>query len=301
MDDILVTRREALAKTAMAGLMLPLLGAARGLGDQGASGPAAAAQAAPRLNLGLATYSFRKLSVDAAIAACKELGITSVSVFRVHLPILLGSPDDCREAAKRFRDAGLSIAATGVVTLNDSEAVMRKAFECGRAAGLSTMTASYAEPPDRDTLLMTERFVREYDIRLAFHNHGPEDKVFPSPLDVWKAVQPFDERLGLCIDVGHSARAGTDPVEAIMKCRSRLYDVHMKDTLANVGDKKDIPAGLGFGRLDIRGIIAALVRVGFTGQAGLEDERDVADPIPGVAQSVGYMRGVLAATALNPS
>jgi len=291
MEETLVTRREALAKTAMAGLMIPLLGAARGLGA-----PESSPRPAPALNLGIATYSFRKLPVDAAIAACRELGVTSVSAFRVHLPILLGSPDDCREAARRFRDAGLSIAATGVVTLKASEAVMRKAFECGKAAGLRTMTASYAEPPDRDALLMTERFVREYDIRLAFHNHGPEDRIFPSPLDVWRAVLPYDERLGLCIDVGHSARAGTDPVEAIMKCGSRLYDVHLKDSLANVGDKKDVPAELGRGRLDIRGIIAALVRVGFAGQAGLEDERDAADPIPGVAQSFGYMRGVLAAT-----
>jgi sugar phosphate isomerase/epimerase len=296
MDEILVTRREALAKTAMAGLMLPLAGAARAFGALEAAGPAAAPQAAARLNLGLATYSFRKLPVDAAIAACKLLGVTSVSVFRVHVPILLGSPDDCRDAAKRFRDAGLSIASTGVVTLKDSESVMRKAFECGKAAGLRTMTASYAEPPDRDTLLMTERFVREYDIRLAFHNHGPEDKIFPSPLDVWNAVQPYDERLGLCIDVGHSARAGTDPVEVIMKCRSRLYDVHLKDTLAGAGDRKDVPVEMGFGRLDTKGIIAALVRVGFAGQAGLEDETDAADPVPGVAQSFGYMRGVLAAT-----
>jgi sugar phosphate isomerase/epimerase len=293
MDEILVTRREALAKAAIAGLMLPLVGAAKGLGAPADAGPA---PAAPKLTLGVATYSFRKLSTDAAIAACKQLGVTSVSVFRVHVPILLSTPDVCREAAKKFRDAGLSIAATGVVTLAKSEAAMRKAFECGRAAGLSTMTASYAEPPDRETLLMTERFVREYDIRLAFHNHGPEDKIFPSPFNVWNAVQPYDERLGLCIDVGHSYRAGADPVEAILKCHSRLYDVHMKDTLATVGAKKDVAVGMGYGRLDERAIMAALVRVGFPYQAGLEDETDAVDPVPEVAQSYGYMRGVLAAT-----
>jgi sugar phosphate isomerase/epimerase len=160
------------------------------------------------------------------------------------------------------------------------------------------MTASYDEPPDRDTLLLTERFVREYDMRLAFHNHGPEDRIFPSPYDVWTAVQPYDPRLGLCIDVGHSARAGVDPVLAILKCRSRLYDVHMKDTLAGVGDRKDRPVGLGFGRLDIRGIIAALLEVGYRYQVGLEDELESADPIPGIAQSLGYMRGMLA--SLSP-
>jgi len=295
MEDHLLTRREAIARTAMAGFLLPVMGAARSLGAEDGGAPAPGSPPEPRLNLGLAGYSLRKLPIDAAVAALQALQVKSVSVFRVHVPILLSTPDVCREAAQKFRGAGIAIASTGVVTLTGSESIMRRAFECGRAAGLSTMAASYDKFPDRDTLLLTERFVREYDIKLAFHNHGPEDKVFPSPYDVWNAVQPYDERLGLCIDVGHSARAGTDPVEAILKCRGRLYDVHMKDTLARAGDKVDKPVGLGFGRLDIRSIMAALIQVGFRFQVGLEDELPSEDPIPGIAQSFGYMRGVLAA------
>jgi len=295
MHNKLLTRREAIARTALAGLVLPAIGAARSLGAADGGTPAPASPAEPRLNLGLAGYSLRKLPIDAAVAALQALHVKSVSVFRVHVPILLSTPDVCREAAQKFRSAGISIQSTGVVTLTGSESVMRRAFECGRAAGLSTMTASYDVFPDRDTLLLTERFVREYDMKLAFHNHGPEDKVFPSPYDVWNAVGPYDQRLGLCIDVGHSARAGTDPVEAILKCRSRLYDVHMKDTLAGVGDRVDKPVGLGYGRLDIRSIMAALIQVDFRFLVGLEDELPSADPIPGIAQSFGYMRGILAA------
>jgi|CZKI01.1.fsa_nt_gi sugar phosphate isomerase/epimerase len=297
MEQKFVTRREAIARTALAGLLLPMMGAARSLGAEGGGDPASGPPAGPRLNLGLAGYSLRKLPTDAAVAAMQALQIKSISVFRVHVPILLSTPDVCRDAAQKFRNAGIAIASTGVVTLTSREGDMRRAFECGRAAGLSTMAASYKEPPDRDTLLLTERFVREYDMKLAFHNHGPEDKVFPSPFDVWNTVQPYDERLGLCIDVGHSARAGTDPVEAILKCRGRLYDVHIKDTLAGAGDKVDKPVGLGFGRLDIRSILAALIQVGFRYQVGLEDEQEAADPIPGIAQSFGYMRGMLAALA----
>jgi sugar phosphate isomerase/epimerase len=297
MDEMLLTRRDAIKKAALAGFLLPLAGAAPGSRSAAAGAPEAPAGAVPGLNLGLAGYSLRKLSIDQAIAVMKELRITSLSVFKVHVPIQLSTPEVCREMAQKFRDAGISIAATGVVYLDKSEAVMRKAFECGRAAGLSTMTASYANPPDRDTFLLTERFVREYDIRLAFHNHGPEDKIFPSPYDVWNAVQPYDERLGLCIDVGHSARAGVDPTEAILKCRSRLYDVHMKDTLSPAGEKKDQPVGLGFGRLDIRAMMAALLEIRFKYQVGLEDEVESADSVPGMAQSFGYMRGMLAALA----
>jgi inosose dehydratase len=297
MDEIFLTRREAIKKAALAGFLLPLAGAAPGLAAAEAEPQVVPAGAAPALNLGLAGYSLRKFSIDEAIAVMRELRITSISVFKVHVPIQLSTPDVCREMAQKFRGAGMSIPATGVVYLDKSEAVMRKAFECGRAAGLTTMTASYANPPDRDTFLMTERFVREYDIRLAFHNHGPEDKIFPSPYDVWNAVQPYDERLGLCVDVGHSARAGVDPTEAILKCRSRLYDVHMKDTLSQAGDKKDQAVGLGFGRLDIRSIMKALLEIRFRGQVGLEDEVESADAVPGIAQSFGYMRGMLAALA----
>ncbi len=295
MEEKLFTRREALATAAMAGLLLPALGASRARAADDAAPTLFGAPGAPKLELGIASYSLRNLSTDACIAALKAMQVKSVSVFRNHVPILFGTPDDCRAAAARFRDAGLTLTSTGVVTLKNSEGVMRRAFECGRAAGLSTMTASYEVYPDRETLLLTERFVREYDIRLAFHNHGPGDKAFPTPYDAWTAVQPYDQRLGLCIDVGHTMRGGVDPAAAILKCRSRLYDVHLKDSLASTGDKVDRAAGLGYGRIDIRGIMAALIQVRFPFQVGLEDESPAADPVPGVAQSYGYMRGVLAA------
>jgi inosose dehydratase len=296
MEERNVTRREAIQKAALAGMLLPLMGTlpARGAGPD----PGADPRPGPRLSLGLASYSLRKLPVDEAIAALHALGITSLSVHKAHVPILLSTPEVCRDLAAKFRDGGITLTSTGVVQLSNSEGVMRRAFECGKAAGLRTMTASYAEPPDRGTLLLTERFVREYDIRLAFHNHGPEDRIFPSPYDVWRAVEPYDARLGLCIDVGHSARAGVDPVEAIRRCRGRLYDVHLKDTRAPAGALKDVPVGLGMGRLDIRSIMAALMEINFRDQVGLEDEVESSDPIPGIAQSFGYMRGIL--DALSP-
>jgi inosose dehydratase len=295
MDERNVTRREAIKRAALAGMVVPLLGALPRLGaEDGAPAQPAPTKPGP-LTLGLAGYSLRKYSTDDAIGVLKTLQITSVAVFKVHVPIQISTPEVCRDMAKKFRDAGISIASTGVVYLAKDEGLMRRAFDCGRAAGLSTMAASYAKPPDKETLQMTERFVREYDMRLAFHNHGPEDAIFPSPYDVWNAVLPYDERLGLCIDIGHSARAGVDPTEAILKCRSRLYDVHVKDTLAGAGAKKDIPVGLGFGRLDLRSVVAALLKINFKYQVGLEYEVDSPDPLPGIAQSFGYLRGMAAA------
>ena len=135
--------------------------------------------------------------------------------------------------------------------------------------------------------------VKEFDIRLAIHNHGPEDKgFFPSPYDVMRAVEQFDQRCGLCIDVGHTARAGVDPAESIIKCKDRLYDVHMKDISA-LGNR-NTPIESGRGILDTKSILAALLEIGFQGHVGLEYEKDSKDPVPGLAESIGYTKGLLA-------
>ena len=286
------TRREALA----AGVLLPLL--LSGLrGAEAEKSEAATVLASPRdqrLKFGVATYSFRQLSLDATIAALTKLQVTSVSAFRNHLPLLGGSPEACRSAAEQFRHAGITIASTGVVKFTRDEAAARQAFECARAAGLSLMACTLAEKPDSRTFGILEGLVREYQIRLAIHNHGPEDPHYASPYDVWKVVESLEPGIGLCLDVGHATRAGVNVPEAVLHCRSRLYDVHLKDTLSPNGDKKDLGVDLGYGRVDVRGIIAALVQIGYTGQVGLEDEVISPDPLPGVATSYGYMRGVLA-------
>src|SRR5471032_3370510 len=143
-----MTRREILKRAAFAGMLLPVAGAATAV--RAVADPLPDTPSGGRLSLGLATYSLRKLPTDDAIKALGELGITRVSLFRVHMPIVEGTPEGCRIIVKKFTDAGITVTGTGVVTLKNSEGAMRRAFECGRAAGLKTMTASYALPPDKD-------------------------------------------------------------------------------------------------------------------------------------------------------
>ena len=69
--------------------------------------------------------------------------------------------------------------------------------------------------PTHDTLPLMEKYVKQYDIKIAIHNHGPEDKHFPTPQSVLEAVRNMDPRCGLCIDVGHTARTGVDVVESV--------------------------------------------------------------------------------------
>ena len=149
--------------------------------------------------------------------------------------------------------------------------------------------------PTLDALPLVERFVKETGIRLAVHNHGPEDKIYPSPYSVLKAIEPYDKRIGLCLDVGHTMRAGVDPAKVIREAAPRLYDVHLKDSFAIAGAREDIPVEVGRGRIDIKSILAALLEVKYSGVAAFEYERIGVNPVTGVAESVGYVRGMLAA------
>jgi inosose dehydratase len=239
------------------------------------------------LKVGLASYSFSKLPLDAAIKGIQRLGIEYVSIKDAHLPMKTTAAER-KAVVKKFRDAGITPLSCGVITLPDDEAKVRSAFEYVRDVGVPTMVCN----PRRESLPLLDKFVKEFDIKLAIHNHGPEDKVWPSPLDVWTAIQKFDERIGVCVDVGHTARCGVDPAQALRTCAARLYDVHFKD-LERKGPKSP-GAEVGRGVLDIRGMLEALLEIGYTHHLGLEYEKDMADPIPGAAESFGYIRGVLA-------
>ena len=149
-----------------------------------------------------------------------------------------------------------------------------------------------AGDPTEQTLTKIEKFAQEYDVRIAIHNHGPEDKLWPSPLDVLKVVRNMDPGMGCCIDVGHTARAGTDVVEAIQQAGPRLFNIHMKD-LANFRDKESQVA-VGEGIMPVRKMFEALIAMKYRGFVDLEYEIHPDDTMPGVSASFSYMRGILA-------
>jgi sugar phosphate isomerase/epimerase len=284
-----LNRRDALHALGLAAVGWPLLSASAARAAAVSSAPATPQSG---LKLGVAAYSLHALSLERAVAALRTLHIGYVSVFRTHAP-MDGPPEPVLAAVAAFRAAGIEVMSTGVTDLPNDEAVVRRVFENGRAAGLRVITCK----PAADAFPLIERYVRTYDIKLAIHNHGPEDDLYPTPWQAWKAVQPYDPRIGLCIDVGHSARAGADPLPAIRTCASRLYDFHLKDSVALVGAKTDTPVELGRGKIDVPGILAALLAAGYSGQVGVEYEVATPDPTPGLGECDGYARGVLTALA----
>jgi inosose dehydratase len=241
------------------------------------------------LKIGVATYTVRELPIEEAIKAIQRVGLKYISIKNVKNHIDLShTSEERKQRAQMFRDAGLIPLSVGNVGMKNDEADIRRAFEYARDIGVPTMVCA----PDKNSIPILDKMVKEFDIKLAIHNHGPEDKQFPSPYDVWQAVEKYDKRIGLCIDVGHTARANVDPAESIIKCRERLYDLHMKD-ISGLGNR-NTPIESGRGILNQKSILAALLKIKYQGLVGFEYEKDAKDPLPGLAESVGYTKGLLA-------
>jgi len=241
------------------------------------------------IRLGLASYTFRNFTRAQLIGFMKELNVFELNAKDVkdHLPM---DPQQEAAALAEYAEAGIRLHAAGAIYFaKDEEADIRSKFEYCKRASIPVIVAGDPAP---ETLPRIEKFVREYDIRVAIHNHGPEDKIWHSPLDVLKAVKNMDPRIGCCIDVGHTVRAGTDIVEAIQQAGPRLFNVHMKD-LSNF-ESKESQVAVGDGKMPVCKMFEALIAIKYGGFVDLEYEIFPENPMPGVISSFAYMRGVLA-------
>ena len=241
------------------------------------------------IKLGLASYTFREFSRAQLIGFMKQLNLSALNAkdAKDHLPM---DPAAEAQALADYTAAGIKLHAIGAVYFpKDEDADIRSKFDYAKRAGVSVIVAGDPAP---EVLPRIEKFVKEYDIGFAIHNHGPEDKIWHSPLDVLKAVKGMDPRMGCCIDVGHTVRAGTDVVQAIRDAGPRLLNMHMKD-LSDF-TKKESQVAVGEGIMPIKQIFESLIAINYPGFVDLEYEIHGDDPMPGVIESFAYMRGVLA-------
>jgi sugar phosphate isomerase/epimerase len=239
------------------------------------------------LKMGVASYSLRKFTLDQAIAMTCELGLKYICLKDMHLP-LKSTTAQRHEARRKIEAAGLTLLGGGVIYIKNQPEQIRNIFKYAKDAGMPTIVCS----PDHDALDAVEEMAKQYNIRMAIHNHGPGDKLYPSPLDAFRMVKDRDEHMGVCLDVGHTVQLGEDPVADIEKCSSRLYDFHMKDV--SEATPKGETRVVGQGIIDIQGVLKTLLQIKFSGHLGLEYEQDPDNPLPGMKESLAYMRKVLA-------
>ena len=257
-------------------------------GTAAASLVAREAPASPRprrLKVGLASYSLRKFSLDQAIEMYRAMDVRYITLKDVHLPMTATSAE-IKAAVAKLDAAGITLMGGGVIYMKNDEAAVRKAFEYAKTAGFPLIVGA----PDPDAVPLVERMVREYNIPLAIHNHGPEDKSYPAPQDALKLIKDRDRRLGLCMDVGHTVRAGGDPVRTVAELGDRLMDLHVKDLRSA---DNDIQVEVGKGIVDYPGLIRALHQRNFAGDVALEYEINEDHPEAGIRESLAYLRGVV--------
>jgi inosose dehydratase len=235
--------------------------------------------------LGLCSYSLREFKVEQAIEMTKEVGLKYVSLKDIHLP-LKSDEATIKEVIAKFNKEDIKVYACGVVYMKTKEEVER-AFEYAKAAGIKTIVGV----PPHDLLDLIHEKVKEYDIKVAIHNHGPGDKLYPTSDIAYEKIKNMDKRMGLCMDIGHTQRAGQNPAEQIEKYADRMLDFHIKDV--SEASAKGSGVVIGTGVIDIPSVIKALIKINYSGVAAFEYEKDGKDPMPGLAKSVEYVRKVL--------
>lgn len=240
------------------------------------------------VKLGIASYSLRKLSREDAIAAVQSMGTPYINLKSFHLPYEL-SAREIAAARAQFTAAGLQIVGGGTISLKkDEDDDIRSYFEYAKAADMPLMVIA----PIPEALPRIEKFVKAYNIKVAIHNHGPEDKHFPAPSDALKLIRNMDPRVGVCMDIGHAMRAGADPIKAAADAGDRLLDLHLKDLRDTLA--KDSQCEIGQGAIPFPAFFRQLQKMNYSGYANLEYEIDAENPVPGMLRSLAYLRGVLA-------
>jgi sugar phosphate isomerase/epimerase len=241
---------------------------------------------ADNFQVGMAGYTFLNFNVEQTIEMMKRVGVQYLSLKDFHLP-LASTQEEINEVIGKFKSAGITVYTVGVIYMKTPESV-DQAFEYAKMAGVKMIVGA----PNVELLPHAEKKIKEYDLRLAIHNHGPDNPLFPNATDIWNHVKDLDPRIGICLDIGHTLRDGEDPASDILRYKSRIYDLHIKDVDKAAKEGKTVEIGRGI--IDIPGVVTALREIKYSGKCSLEFEKDMKDPLAGIAESIGYFKGVMA-------
>lgn len=273
------SRRNFIRKTALGvagSVTVPFLGKAGSVWEESKAGMP--------LTVGIAGYTFARFDIDQSISMMKRLGVSQLSIKDIHLA-LNSSDEKISAVVNKFKEAGINPYTVGVVYMKTKEAV-DQAFAYAKKVGVNMIVGV----PNYELLDHAEAQIKAYDIRLAIHNHGPEDALYPGPKDVFDRIKNRDARMGLCIDIGHAMRAGAPPEKAVREYKDRLFDLHIKDVTLATKDGKAIEIGRGV--IDFPAVVRSLRKIRYQGVCSIEYEKDMTDPLAGIAESIGYFKGV---------
>ena len=235
-------------------------------------------------DMGFQSYSLRHFTeMKDLLEQAGRLGLHHVELYRGHLPTST-PPTELEQVRKRLASVGLTANAFGVEHFSEDHEANEALFKFGKALGVRCLSAD----PTKGAFVSLEKLVKEYDVQIAIHNHGPEDERWRRPEWILEAVTDLDPRIGACADLGHFIRADVDPIDALELLGPRVLGVHLKDF-----DPQGNDVVLGQGQLDVGRTLATLVKIGFDGPLSLEFEGDKENPIPKMLECLAIVRAAL--------
>jgi inosose dehydratase len=241
-----------------------------------------------KMKLGVASYSVRAFTQEKALDMTLRCGVNRITFKSMHLALDSGT-ETIKKTVALCKEKGVTLYGGGVITMK-TEAEVDQAFAYAKAAEMKMIIGN----PSEEMLPYVEKNVKETDIKLAIHNHGPDKySIYQSGVDAYEKIKHMDKRMGLCVDIGHTVRLDRDPIEDVKQCFDRVFDIHVKDVTANNAEGGTCIVGRGV--IDIVSFLKAMVELNYTGTLALEYEADKDDPLPGMMASLGYVKGILAA------
>lgn len=251
-------------------------------------GPQPPPETGEKFKVGMAGYTFVKFDIDKTLATLKRTDVHYLCIKDFHLP-LTSTDEEIAAFHAKLKASDVTGYAVGPIYMKSEEEIDR-AFAYAKRVGVKLIVGV----PNVELLPYVDKKVKEYDFNYAIHLHGPDIKIYPDAEDVWNHVKDLDPRIGMCLDIGHDTRNGKDPVADLKKYHSRVFDIHIKDVTGKT--KLGYSLEIGRGVIDFPAFVKMLREVGYTGVCSLEHEKDQSDPFLGIAESIGYFRGVIETT-----
>ncbi len=234
--------------------------------------------------LAMAGWTFVKHKLEPSLDMMERAGVHYLCIKDFHLPFD-STPEQIAEFHKKLEAKGVTGYAVGPIGMK-TEADADRAFEYCKRVGVNMVVGV----PEHGLLPYIDRKVKEYGFHFAIHNHGHGDKLYPTVESVYLKVKDLDPRIGSCHDIGYSMLMGIDPVAVTLKYAKRIFDIHIKDVTGATAEGKDCELGRGI--IDFPAFIKALRKIKYKGMCSLEFEKNAEDPLAGIAESVGYFKGV---------
>ena len=265
-----------------------LLFAAVSGGQDTKPGPQPAPETGEKFKVGMAGFTFVKFDLEKTLETLKRCDVHYLCIKDFHLPFA-STDEEIAAFHAKLKASDVTGYAVGPIYMKTEEEVDR-AFAYAKRVGVKLIVGV----PNVELLPYVDKKVKEYNFNYAIHLHGPDIKIYPDADDVWNHVKDLDPRIGMCLDIGHDTRNGKDPVADLKKYHTRVFDVHIKDVTGTT--KLGYSLEIGRGVIDFPAFVRMLREVGYTGVCSLEHEKDMADPFMGIAESIGYFRGVIEST-----